>query len=108
MNEIKTERIEFEYNESYVMCRFCQATITPQNKPLPSTNNKETDILNLKEQIQKQEEENERLKQENKLFETELQYYKSIYKINEKNLNEVKVIKIIYIFFPYRCQYLKA
>ena len=91
MNEIKTERIEFEYNESYVMCRFCQATITPQNKPLPIMDLKETEICNLKQQIQNLKKENERLKQEQKLFQTELQDFRTGPKINEKNYNILKV-----------------
>jgi hypothetical protein len=64
MNEIKTERIEFEYNESYVMCRFCQATITPENKPIPRMDHIENEICNLKQQIQNLEAVVESLKQE--------------------------------------------
>ena len=64
MNEIKTERIEFEYNESCVMCRFCQATITSQNKPLPIMHLKENEICNHEQQIQNLKAVVESLKQE--------------------------------------------
>ena len=52
MNEIKTERIEFDYNENYVICRYCQTKITPENEKLPRIDYKETEILNLKQQVQ--------------------------------------------------------
>ena len=64
MNQIKTERIEFEYNESYVICRYCQATITPENKALPRMDHKETEILNINQQIKNLEAVVESLKQE--------------------------------------------
>jgi len=51
MNEIKTERIEFEYNENYVMCRYCQTRITPHNEPLPRTDERESKISNLEEKV---------------------------------------------------------
>jgi hypothetical protein len=64
MNQIKTERIEFEYNESYVMCRYCQVKITPANKALPRMDHRENEICNQEQQIQNLEAVVESLKQE--------------------------------------------
>ena len=64
--------------------------------------------MNLKDQIQKLKEEVACLKQENKLFEVELQNVKSRDKLNETNSNEIKVNKIIYIFFSFNsCEFFR-
>ena len=51
-------------NESYSKCRYCQAKITAENELLPRIDYRETEILNLKSQIQN-------LKQE--LYEKDMQ-----------------------------------
>ena len=64
MSKIKEEPKDYNENEINVRCRQCQVQITSQNEPLPRINYKETEILNLKQQVQNLKGDNERLKQE--------------------------------------------
>jgi hypothetical protein len=64
MSKIKEEPKDYNENEINVRCRQCQVQITSQNEPLPRINYKETEILNLKQQVQNLKGDNDRLKQE--------------------------------------------
>ena len=55
MNEIQAENIR---------CRQCQVEITSENEPLPRIDYKETEILNLRQQVQNLKGEIGGLKQE--------------------------------------------
>ena len=52
MSNIKTEYQITNKNGSYSKCCYCQAKITPENEVAPRMDYRETDILNLKQQIQ--------------------------------------------------------
>ena len=94
MNETRIESIEFDYNHRGFMCRYCQTKMTPENEALPRISCKENEILNLKQQIQNLQAENERLKQEQKLFQIELQDFKSRETINATWFGITKVNNI--------------
>ena len=48
----KTKADQTMKNKSFSRCRYCQAKITAENELLPRIDYKETEILNLKQQIQ--------------------------------------------------------
>lgn len=52
MIKIKTEPQIINKNESYSRCRYCQAKITAENEPFIRIDYRDTDILNLKQQIE--------------------------------------------------------
>ena len=50
MDKVKSEPTTI--NESFSKCRYCQAKINSENELLPRIDYRETEILNLKQQIQ--------------------------------------------------------
>ena len=48
----KTKAGQTMKNKSHSRCRYCQAKITAENELLPRIDYKETEILNLKQQVQ--------------------------------------------------------
>ena len=52
MIKIKTEPHNIDTNKSYSKCRHCQAQITSENEPLIRIDYRDTEILNLKQQVQ--------------------------------------------------------
>jgi hypothetical protein len=52
MNEIKLEPIDFDYNDMYASCSYYQPIIPAENEPLPIIDYKETEIWNLRQQIE--------------------------------------------------------
>lgn len=55
MEKNQAEPGNISKNQSYSRCNYCQAKITPENEFLPRIDYKETEILNLKQQIQNSE-----------------------------------------------------
>jgi hypothetical protein len=53
MNKIKEEPTDLkQITQSFSICRYCQAKITAENELLSRIDYKETEILNLKQQVQ--------------------------------------------------------
>ena len=52
MDKIKAEPIANNVNHTCVCCCYCQAKITTEKEQFPKMNCRETEILDLKEQIQ--------------------------------------------------------
>lgn len=52
MEKIKTEPTENNANDACVSCSYCQAKTTAEKEQLAIMNCRETEILDLKEQIQ--------------------------------------------------------
>jgi ribosomal protein S18 len=52
MNKIKSEPHNIDANESNSKCRYCQSKISPENEPLMRIDYRDTEILNLKQQVQ--------------------------------------------------------
>ena len=53
MNKIKAEPTTIDVNHGDSKCRYFQAKITAENELLPRIDYKETEILNLKQQLEK-------------------------------------------------------
>ena len=50
--QVKAEPTPIDAKQVYSKCRYCQAKITDENELLPRIDYSETEILNLKQQIQ--------------------------------------------------------
>ena len=64
MSKIKTKSTAVNINQINARCRFCKAKQTAENKLLPRIDYKETENLNMKQQIKYFESEIQSLKQE--------------------------------------------
>ena len=64
MSNIKDNTTKNKNYESNARCSYCQAELTPENELLPRIDYRETEILNLKQQLQNLQSLIDSLKQE--------------------------------------------